>query len=159
MLISGGWDNIVFIWDVRNKNPVGHILGPNVCGEALDIHGDCILAGSYNNIQNLSILSIKDQCVSKEIKWYDSDIYIKASLIPPCVYSAQFSKPDAKYVVAGGVSRNEVRVFQNVGDFREFKGIGSIANFKSGVVSIDTVESSTSGINRFVVGTSNGTIK
>ena len=48
-LISGGWDNTVQIYDIRNKGPVGSIYGPHICGDALDFHNDghTLLSGSY----------------------------------------------------------------------------------------------------------------
>lgn len=49
MLASGGWDNNIFIYDVRKKGPTHAIHGPMVCGEALEFHSDgvSLVAGSY----------------------------------------------------------------------------------------------------------------
>ena len=31
-LISGGWDSVVHIWDVRDKKSQHHFYGPNISG-------------------------------------------------------------------------------------------------------------------------------
>ena len=35
-VISGGWDSVVHIWDVRNYKNQHHFYGPNISGESLD---------------------------------------------------------------------------------------------------------------------------
>lgn len=49
MMVSGGWDNTIQIYDIREKGPVASIFGPHVCGEALDFRNDgyTLLSGSY----------------------------------------------------------------------------------------------------------------
>jgi len=37
IMISGGWDKTVQIWDLREGGPVRSLLGPLICGDALDI--------------------------------------------------------------------------------------------------------------------------
>ncbi len=50
-LISGGWDNTMQIYDIREKGPVASIYGPHICGESLDFRNDgyTVLAGSYRH--------------------------------------------------------------------------------------------------------------
>ncbi len=47
MLCSGGWDNTIKIWDLREGGPVRSIYGAYICGDALDIHDGYILSGSW----------------------------------------------------------------------------------------------------------------
>jgi len=107
MLLSGGWDNNVFIWDIRHEAPVGHILGPSITGESLDIYGNRVLAGSFSNENNLCIIDLKMQKIDYQIPWYDSEAYKDTKLVPPCVYAARFTMPDAGFIVAGGTQRDE----------------------------------------------------
>ena len=38
MLISGGWDYRVLIWDIRQKKPeANQIYGPLICGDGIDM--------------------------------------------------------------------------------------------------------------------------
>lgn len=49
MLFSGGWDNTMQIYDIREKGPVASIYGPHICGDAIDVRFDgySVLTGSY----------------------------------------------------------------------------------------------------------------
>lgn len=46
-LISGGWDSVIHIWDVRVQKSIRHIYGANLSGESLDFQDGKILAGCY----------------------------------------------------------------------------------------------------------------
>ena len=50
LFFSGGWDSTVQVWDVRvYRGSVRKINGPLVSADSLDIKGDVLLAGNYNN--------------------------------------------------------------------------------------------------------------
>eukprot|EP00002_Diphylleia_rotans_P003680 TRINITY_DN12561_c0_g1_i5.p1 TRINITY_DN12561_c0_g1~~TRINITY_DN12561_c0_g1_i5.p1 ORF type:complete len:242 (-),score=34.29 TRINITY_DN12561_c0_g1_i5:90-815(-) len=54
MILSGGWDDTLQIWDVRVGQAVRSIYGPHICGDAIDMEGNEILTGSWrleNQIQ------------------------------------------------------------------------------------------------------------
>ena len=46
IIYSGGWDDIIMINDLREGGPVSKILGPHICGEAIDLQGNLLLVGS-----------------------------------------------------------------------------------------------------------------
>ena len=155
ILLSGGWDNNIFVWDIRKEAPITHILGPNITGDWIDIHGDRILAGSFSNVDNLCLISMKNSKIDYQINWYDSDKYKSSKLEPPCIYAASYTKPDADFIVAGGTSRDEVRVFKNSENYDEIKGIASIANLKGACITIDCAHTR----NEFAFGCSDGLAK
>lgn len=47
ILLTGGWDGIIKIYDLRVSKPVAQILGPYLNSDSIDCDGDNILAGSY----------------------------------------------------------------------------------------------------------------
>ena len=47
LLVSSGWDGMLKIYDIRDKNPVASMGGSLVSGDSLDIYDDMIVAGSY----------------------------------------------------------------------------------------------------------------
>mmetsp|Transcript_30876 Transcript_30876/g.81018 ORF Transcript_30876/g.81018 Transcript_30876/m.81018 type:complete len:245 (-) Transcript_30876:233-967(-) len=55
LLLSGGWDDTVQLWDVRTDSPVRNIFGAHICGDALDISGNEILTGSWRPKDQLQV--------------------------------------------------------------------------------------------------------
>ena len=55
------------LYDTRVKRPVGEILGPNITGDAIDISGDEILAGSNSHKDPLAIYSLSMRKTISEI--------------------------------------------------------------------------------------------
>ena len=37
LLASGGWDNSVVIWDLRDRHAAWSLLGPLISGDSIDI--------------------------------------------------------------------------------------------------------------------------
>lgn len=72
MLISGGWDNTLQVYDIRNKGPVAAIFGPHICGgDALDFRSDgvTVLAGSYRNDDALQLYDLRMMKCSRTYEW------------------------------------------------------------------------------------------
>ena len=61
MLASGGWDNNIFLYDVRKKGPTHAMYGPMVCGETIEFHSDgySLVAGSYRNDNCLEVYDLR----------------------------------------------------------------------------------------------------
>ena len=49
LMASGGWDNVILLYDLRKRGPINSILGPHICGEGIDFFDEnTILTGSYS---------------------------------------------------------------------------------------------------------------
>jgi WD40 repeat protein len=55
LVVSGGWDNNIKIWDIRQTNPIRSIFGPYICGDAIDLQDNFLLTGSYKEKNQLQL--------------------------------------------------------------------------------------------------------
>lgn len=88
ILISGGWDNTIQVWDLRTGDTVRSIYGPYIAGDALDIIDDLILSGQYRQENQLQIWDLQSGELKSTLDWND-DLQSDGSCQ---VFSAQFSK-------------------------------------------------------------------
>jgi len=58
MIITGGWDDTLQIWDIRERESVRTIFGPHLCGDAIDYRDNVILTGSWRSEKQLQTWSI-----------------------------------------------------------------------------------------------------
>ncbi|CAE7619458.1 unnamed protein product [Symbiodinium natans] len=109
VIVSGGWDSSVQIWDTRQGRAVRAIAGPHICGDALDIcqDGATVLTGSWR---------IQDQLQLWDFRMERLLATLPLSQSTPCmIYAAQFSKDDTSgMIAAGGSGDHEVKVFQRM---------------------------------------------
>jgi COMPASS component SWD3 len=105
IIVSGGWDDTVQIWDIRVPNPVRRIFSPRICGDSIDFNdaGTLMLTGSYRKDDPLQTWDWESGKLMETIPW-------NHEIVPPLtmVYTSQFShgttdssKPN-KYILAGG---------------------------------------------------------
>lgn len=151
LLLSGGWDNTLLLWDVRTPEPVDHFLGPNISGESIDMLGSQILAGSWTDEANLRIFDMRKASAEIWIDWFGADDETEEGVVPSWVYSAMFSKPHENYIIAAGAAKNEVRLFRNEDGY---KGVAKVTGIKAPCLSIDWNNFG----NKFAIGCANGTV-
>jgi WD40 repeat protein len=102
LIVSGGWDDCILIWDTRHRNPVRTIFGPRICGDALDFDdsGTKLLSGSYTRDNNIQIWSWQSGELLESLLWSN------LPQAPSCMlYSAQFSR-DKLHTSDGTVDGN-----------------------------------------------------
>jgi len=99
ILLTGGWDSSVMIWDLRCKAAVRAIFGPHIAGEALDIQNETILTGSWR---------AKDPIETWDFGTGKRLSYISDTSM---IYTAKFLLDREGFCVAGGSGRNELRIY------------------------------------------------
>ena len=108
LLVSGGWDRRLILYDIRMKKFAGTILGPYVMGDSIDMRDNYLLSGSYSPKANFQIWDIRNL---KQI-----------SALQDCsnnINCAQFSKGGRKIQIATGSSNmNELQVYDLDKEFK-----------------------------------------
>lgn len=94
-LISGGWDNSILIWDLRNRAAIRTIVGPHICGDALDWNGHYIASASFAMEEQLQIWDLH---TGRKMRGQT----LQFGQRPCMAYAVQFSKIDAGFTVAAG---------------------------------------------------------
>lgn len=98
IIVSGGWDNTVQIWDIREGCAVRSIYGPHICGDSLDILNNEIVTGSWRGEHQLQLWDFGSGELIQDINWAFSNSLGSfasqtSSAGPSCfLYAAQFSK-------------------------------------------------------------------
>lgn len=106
LLVSGGWDNTVQIWDKRKGTAIRRIFGPHICGDSLDIDSNnTILTGSWRSDHQLQLWDFTTGKLMEEFK-LPSDSITKQKC---SIYTACFNH-DSSFIACGGSGSNEVRV-------------------------------------------------
>lgn len=130
LVISGGWDNTVQIWDMRQGSAVRSIYGPHICGDSLDIVGNRVVTGSWRPNHQLELWDFLSGEKITEIPW------TLLTSQPPCMlYAAQFSKEgQGRFVAAGGSGSNEAKVFDT---HNNNAVVGTVTGLPRGVFTVD----------------------
>lgn len=54
-LISGGWDDTIITWDIGVCSPLNSIYGAHICGQALDLKKELLVAGCYSRKEQIQL--------------------------------------------------------------------------------------------------------
>ena len=131
VVVSGGWDNTVQVWDLRVEHSVRSFYGPHICGDAVDIHNNTVLTGSWRPENQVELWDLGSGKLIENVPWHQSSIHGEHCAI----YAAQFSKYDnARFIGAGGSGANETKIFDRK---RKNKCIGTVTGLTRGVFSLD----------------------
>lgn len=154
LLLSGGWDYRVIIWDVREGKPVRSYFGPMICGDGIDICDNLILTASWTQTNQLQTWDLRggDEKRNKALQTIEWDNAMKNSNEPVFLYAGQFSKVDGALVLAGGSNSNEAKVFDR-DNF--YKCICNITELPREVDTVDFAHNS----NDFLVAGGDGLIR
>ncbi|RDD37816.1 putative WD repeat-containing protein [Trichoplax sp. H2] len=122
--LSGGWDNTIQFWDLREKHSVRYIYGPHLCGDSLriDSSNKKILTGSWRKDKALQIWDYNTGGLLLDV---EPDNY-------PCqLYCANWLGNDC--ILAAGNNRNMARVIHRT----SMQTTGRVLNMPGGIYTSD----------------------
>lgn len=138
IILSGGWDNTVQIWDTRLGHSIRSLWNCYLCGDSVDFttDGRHILTGSWRTQEALQLWDFgagDDAAALETVEW------ASASSETTCMlFAAQFSKdPASSMIIAGGSQENEAKFFTRPADGRGITPFGAMVNLPKPVFSVD----------------------
>eukprot|EP00413_Alexandrium_margalefii_P028655 CAMPEP_0204569132 /NCGR_PEP_ID=MMETSP0661-20131031/37577_1 /ASSEMBLY_ACC=CAM_ASM_000606 /TAXON_ID=109239 /ORGANISM="Alexandrium margalefi, Strain AMGDE01CS-322" /LENGTH=356 /DNA_ID=CAMNT_0051577213 /DNA_START=68 /DNA_END=1135 /DNA_ORIENTATION=+ len=134
IVLSGGWDNTVQIWDTRRGHSVRSLWNCYLCGDAVDFSaaGGEILTGSWRTESALQVWDFGSGDLVENVEWRT------ASTQNSCmIFAAQFSKdPASSMIVAGGSQENEAKFFHRPAPGKA-AAFGALVQLPKPVFSVD----------------------
>ncbi|XP_011687327.1 PREDICTED: WD repeat-containing protein 38-like isoform X2 [Wasmannia auropunctata] len=134
LIITGGWDDTVRIWDIRvPTGSVRIIKGPHICGDAIDMHETHILTGSWIVRDSLQVWDLMSAKLIETINPYNRP----STLTGEFLYTVQYfnGDPHGDLVLVGGSGTGAVEVIS----LREKKVMGSFSASKP-IFTIDSYQ-------------------
>lgn len=111
VIVSGGWDNTIQVWDVRAGLSVRSIYGPHICGDGLDLSpdGSVILTAAWRPNEALQRWETATGKLIDTVPFAAGPGGLGADR-PELLYAAAWA-PDGRSFAAGGCGTNESKVF------------------------------------------------
>lgn len=132
LIVSGGWDETLILWDLRMSHSANFIYGPLICGDSLDILHNEILTGSWRDSKQLQIWDLRNLKEKHYIEWKNEFLKEK-----PFVYTCTFEKKYGNYIFVGSSGINEIRVYENG---KKYECLDIETGFKKGIYSLDAAK-------------------
>ena len=85
-IVSGGWDSVIHLWDIRQGKSVKSVFGPHVAGDSIDYNNGELLIGCYASKNQIQIWDYNKFTVKEGISWTSSEDKDKVAY----VYTAGF---------------------------------------------------------------------
>jgi len=127
-IASSGWDDSILIWDIRQSKIVRMISGPHICGEALEVIDDKLVAGSFKNQNQLQLFDVgSGKCIKS--------VSIGTTAEPLQINVLKFN-PLSRIIAAGGAGLNCGAFFRD-----DLSQIGRTVRFESPVTALDLTDS------------------
>ena len=132
LLISGGWDSVIHIWDVRTGKSVRHMYGSNISGESLDFQDGRVLAGCYSVKDQIQVWDFNKGTRIETIDWtHNPDI-------AAYVYAASYSKHDIGMIGAGSTgAESSVKIFKDIKKNGKHELLNEVKRVNEGCFSLD----------------------
>lgn len=113
LLISGGWDSVVRLWDLRTCKTIRTLHDAHLCGDSLDVSDHSLLVGCFANHRALRVYDLRTAALLSVAPW---DAVAAGASGGTKIYAAQFSDAALGLAIAAGVGSVDgtgaVRVFR-----------------------------------------------
>jgi WD40 repeat protein len=109
MIMTGGWDNNIYIWDIRSEEVVRSFHGVNLEGDSVDVFADHLLSIDCSIHDQMKVWSLSDgrQIFSNE---FEKDGRVLKG------YTAQYCKnPDSRRLFVGGSGKIQGYFMNRIG--------------------------------------------
>ncbi|EZA57768.1 hypothetical protein DMN91_002830 [Ooceraea biroi] len=138
LIITGGWDDTVRIWDIRVPSGSARVIkGPHICGDAIDIRETHILTGSWVVRDSLQLWDLTSAKLIDTINPQNRSSTLNGEFL----YVAHYfnGDPSSDLVVIGGSGTGMVEVIslkqkKVMGSFNVSKPIFTIDSCRSVIV-------------------------
>ena len=112
LLLSGGWDNTILLYDIRAREVQNYLYGPHICGDGMDLKDDLLLTVSWEKEDQIQLFDLR---VNKKIGVFQMTIEEnpenKSKLDNVSyLYSCRFNPVNKTFCVTGS-NKNYLRIY------------------------------------------------
>ena len=114
LLISGGWDNTLLLYDIRAREVQNYLYGPHICGDGIDLKDDLLLTVSWEKEDQIQMFDLR---MNKKIGVFqmildDKESNDKKSSLDNVsyLYSCRFNPTNNTFCVTGS-NKNYLRIY------------------------------------------------
>ncbi|KAI4462223.1 carbohydrate binding domain containing protein [Holotrichia oblita] len=138
IFLTGGWDDVIKIWDVRIKEGcVRNIVGPRICGEAIDVKEKRVLTGSWTVNNSLQIWDMASGKLVENINPINRVHTLDGEFLYCCQYFKD-EKREYVLVASSGTSSFEIINIKELKIISSYKAQKTIQAIDSNISSIVT---------------------
>jgi len=141
ILFSGGWDNTVQMWDMRQEKSFRSLSNVTICGDTLDFDAssDSLLTGSCRTRDALQLWDFGTGKLAQSVPVHTNDTESLSSR--SMLFAAQFSKDqESKMIGSGGHQVSEAKFHSREGN--ETTVFGALVGLEKPVFSLDFAHNS-----------------
>ena len=112
LLLSGGWDNTILLYDVRAREVQNFLYGPHICGDGMDLKEDLLLTVSWDKEDQIQLFDLR---MNKKLGVFQMNLTENkdnkhALDNVSYLYSCRFNPQDKTFCVTGS-NKNYLRIY------------------------------------------------
>lgn len=113
LLFSGGWDEIIYLWDLRKPSSAANYLtGPLISTESIDVLDNKLISGSWRKNNQLEVWDLRRFRKIQDLDWNSGN----DSVVQVC----KFNRNNSKVVLSSGTNQAGIQVFKEEGVWQKF---------------------------------------